>query len=139
MRRKSLFYMVNIIIPTILLSTLSVCVFFLPTDDGEKITLSLGAMFALVVFFLLIAKIMPPTSNSVPLISKYLLFTFIINILSVLNTCIIINFYYKKIDMEQWLHPWLKFLILQVLPFVLFLKKKQHNKTKTTTATTNGN
>jgi nicotinic acetylcholine receptor, invertebrate len=139
MRRKSLFYMVNIIIPTILLSTLSVCVFFLPTDDGEKITLSLGAMFALVVFFLLIAKIMPPTSNSVPLISKYLLFTFIINILSVLNTCIIINFYYKKIDMELWLHPWLKFFILQVLPFVLFLKKKQHNKPKTTTTSTNGN
>lgn len=131
MRRKSLFYMVNIIIPTILLSSLSVCVFFLPTDDGEKITLSLGAMFALVVFFLLIAKIMPPTSNSVPLISKYLLFTFIMNILSVLNTCIIINLYYKKMDMDLWLHPWLKILILEILPLVLFLKRKQNTEAKT--------
>lgn len=47
MRRKSLFYTVNIIIPTFLISFLSVCVFYLPTDDGEKITLSLGMLFAL--------------------------------------------------------------------------------------------
>lgn len=125
MRRKSLFYMVNIIIPTVLLSLLSVCVFFLPTDDGEKITLSLGAMFALVVFFLLIAKIMPPTSNSVPLISKYLLFTFVMNILSVLNTCLIINLYYKKVDMKHFLPKWVQLFALEVLPFVLFLKKKK--------------
>lgn len=47
MRRKSRFYIVNIIIPTFLLSFLSVCVFYLPTDDGEKITLSLSILFAL--------------------------------------------------------------------------------------------
>ena len=47
MKRKSLFYTVNIIIPTFLISILSVCVFYLPTDDGEKITLSLSVLFAL--------------------------------------------------------------------------------------------
>lgn len=47
MRRKSLFYTVNIIVPTFLISFLSVCVFYLPTDDGEKITLSISLLFAL--------------------------------------------------------------------------------------------
>ena len=47
MRRKSLFYTVNLIIPTVLMSFLSVGVFYLPTDDGEKITLSLSILFAL--------------------------------------------------------------------------------------------
>jgi nicotinic acetylcholine receptor len=47
MRRKSLFYVVNIIIPTALISFLSVCVFYLPTDNGEKITLSMSILFAL--------------------------------------------------------------------------------------------
>ena len=54
MKRKSLFYIVNLIIPTFLISSLTVCVFYLPTGDGEKITLSLSLLFALVVFFLLI-------------------------------------------------------------------------------------
>ena len=55
MRRKSLFYTVNLIIPTVLISFLSVCVFYLPTDDGEKITLSLSILFALgnFVYFLI--------------------------------------------------------------------------------------
>jgi len=125
MRRKSLFYVVNIIIPTLLLSSLSVCVFFLPTDDGEKITLSLGTLFALVVFFLLIAKIIPPTSIVVPLISKYLLFTFILNIMSVLNTCIIINLYYKKVEVLEMMPYWLAAFFLKVLPTVLFMKRKK--------------
>ena len=47
MQRKSLFYVVNLIVPTFLISFLTVCVFFLPTNDGEKITLSLGLLFAL--------------------------------------------------------------------------------------------
>jgi nicotinic acetylcholine receptor len=51
MKRKSLFYTVNIIIPTFLISFLSVCVFYLPTDDGEKITLSLSVLFALGIHF----------------------------------------------------------------------------------------
>jgi nicotinic acetylcholine receptor len=47
MQRKSLFYIVNLIVPTFLISFLTVIVFFLPTNDGEKITLSLGLLFAL--------------------------------------------------------------------------------------------
>ena len=47
MQRKSLFYVINLIVPTFLLSFLTVCVFYLPTGDGEKITLSLGILFAL--------------------------------------------------------------------------------------------
>lgn len=147
MRRKSLFYIVNIIIPTFLLSFLSVCVFYLPTNDGEKITLSLSILFALgiylnkptfidiinftnnlyitkVVFFLLIAKIIPPTSIVVPLISKYLLFTFIMNIVSVLNTCIVISLYYKRLNLEQ-LHPCLRYFLFGLMPMVLFLKRKK--------------
>lgn len=57
LKRKSLFYSVNLIIPTFLISFLTVCVFYLPTGDGEKITLSLSLLFALVVFFLLIGNI----------------------------------------------------------------------------------
>ena len=122
MRRKSLFYVVNIIIPTFLISFLSVCVFYLPTDDGEKITLSLSILFALVVFFLLISKIIPPTSIVVPLISKYLLFTFIMNILSVLNTCIVIGFYFKELQLDL-MPPWFRFLFLRLLPSLLFIKR----------------
>ena len=38
-RRKTLFYTVNLIIPCVNISFLSVLVFYLPSDSGEKLTL----------------------------------------------------------------------------------------------------
>lgn len=37
MRRKTLFYTVNLIIPCVALTFLTVLVFYLPSDSGEKV------------------------------------------------------------------------------------------------------
>ena len=50
MRRKTLFYTVNLILPCVLISTLSMVVFYLPTSAGEKITMSVSIFLALIVF-----------------------------------------------------------------------------------------
>lgn len=42
MRRKTLFYTVNLIIPCVALTFLTVLVFYLPSDSGEKVPLSLS-------------------------------------------------------------------------------------------------
>lgn len=76
-RRKTLFYTVNLIIPCVGISFLTVLVFYLPSDCGEKVTLSISILVSLTVFFLLLAEIIPPTSLAVPLLGKYLLFTMV--------------------------------------------------------------
>ena len=70
LRRKSLFYTVNVIIPCVGISFLSVLVFYLPSDSGEKVSLSISILLSLTVFFLLLAEIIPPTSKSVPLLGE---------------------------------------------------------------------
>jgi len=50
LRRKTLFYTVNIVIPSVLISCLSMVSFYLPTTAGEKITMSVSILLALVVF-----------------------------------------------------------------------------------------
>lgn len=70
-------------------------VFFLPAECSEKITLGISILLALVVFLLLVSKILPPTSDTIPLMAKYLLLTFILNIVSILATVIIINVYFR--------------------------------------------
>ncbi len=54
--------------------TLTVLVFYLPSDSGEKVSLSISILLSLTVFFLLLAEIIPPTSLSVPLLGKVSLF-----------------------------------------------------------------
>jgi nicotinic acetylcholine receptor len=75
-RRKTLFYTVILIIPTVLMAFLSMMVFYLPSESSEKITLAISILLALVVFLLLVSKILPPTSSTIPLMAKYLLTTF---------------------------------------------------------------
>ena len=50
LRRKTLYYAVNLIIPCALISSLSMIVFYLPSDAGEKATFSVSILLALVVY-----------------------------------------------------------------------------------------
>lgn len=91
LRRKTLFYTVNLIIPCVGISFLSVLVFYLPSDSGEKISLCISILLSLTVFFLLLVEIIPPTSLTVPLLGKYLLFTMMLVTLSVVVTIAVLN------------------------------------------------
>lgn len=96
LRRKTLFYTVNLIIPCVGISYLSVLVFYLPADSGEKIALCISILLSQTMFFLLISEIIPSTSLAMPLLGKYLLFTMVLVGLSVVVTIVILNIHYRK-------------------------------------------
>ena len=70
MRRRTLYYTYNVIIPCIMLSSLTMLGFWMPPEGGEKVGLGLTILLAYSVFMLLIAENMPATSFYVPLIGK---------------------------------------------------------------------
>ncbi len=94
-RRKTLYYMYNIVFPCMMMSTLTVLVFCLPPDSGEKIALGVTVLLAFSVFMLAIAEKMPETSESIPLIGIYLTSVMAITCISVIMTVIVLNFFYR--------------------------------------------
>ncbi|XP_061493511.1 acetylcholine receptor subunit gamma [Rhineura floridana] len=91
-QRKPLFYIINIIIPCVLISSVSVLVYFLPAKaGGQKCTVSINVLLAQTVFLFLVAKKVPETSQAVPLIGKYLTFLLLVTIVIVVNAVIILN------------------------------------------------
>lgn len=115
LRRKTLFYTVNLIIPCVGISFLTVLVFYLPSDSGEKVTLCISILLSLTVFFLLLAEIIPPTSLAVPLLGKYLLFTMILVSLSIMVTVGILNVHFRS-PATHSMSPWVRKVFIHIMP-----------------------
>ncbi|KAL3974129.1 beta-1,3-galactosyltransferase 1 [Sarotherodon galilaeus] len=106
-RRLPLFYTINLIIPCLLISCLTVLVFYLPSQCGEKITLCIS--------------IIPSTSLVIPLIGEYLLFTMVFVTLSIIITVFVLNVHHRSPQTHGMPH-WVRRVFLDLVPQVLFMK-----------------
>lgn len=122
LRRRTLFYTLNLIMPCIAISCLTVLVFYLPSDSGEKITLSISILLALTVFFLLLSDMNPPTSLVIPLIGKYLLFIMIVVTASIFLTVYTLHINFKNPTTDK-MSPWVKRIFTEILPRALLMKR----------------
>lgn len=75
-RRRTLYYGFNLIIPCMIISSMTLLGFTLPPDSGEKLTLGVTILLSLTVFMLQLAEAMPPTSDAVSIIGKLLHLSF---------------------------------------------------------------
>ncbi|XP_025987214.1 acetylcholine receptor subunit alpha-like isoform X4 [Solenopsis invicta] len=125
MRRKTLFYTVNLIIPCMGISFLTVLVFYLPSDSGEKVSLSISILLSLTVFFLLLAEIIPPTSLVVPLLGKFVLFTMILDTFSICVTVVVLNVHFRS-PQTHVMSPWVRRVFIHVLPRLLVMRRPQY-------------
>ena len=71
-RRQSEFYVLNVLVPVILMSLLSPLVFVLPEESGERISFSVTLLLSLVVFMSIVAGHLPQTSQPLPINFVYL-------------------------------------------------------------------
>ncbi|XP_061446136.1 acetylcholine receptor subunit epsilon isoform X2 [Rhineura floridana] len=115
-QRKPLFYVINLIAPCVLISSLLVLVYFLPAQaGGQKCIASISVLLAQTVFLFLIAKKVPETSLGIPLIGKYLLFVMVVATLIVMNCVIVLNVSLRSPNTHS-MSEQLKHVFLEVLP-----------------------
>uniref|UniRef100_A0A674B186 Cholinergic receptor, nicotinic, alpha 1 (muscle) n=1 Tax=Salmo trutta TaxID=8032 RepID=A0A674B186_SALTR len=119
MLRLPLYFIVNVIIPCMLFSFLTGLVFYLPTDSGEKMTLSISVLLSLTVFLLVIVELIPSTSSAVPLIGKYMLFTMVFVIASIVITVIVINTHHRS-PSTHTMPQWVRKIFIDTIPNFMF-------------------
>ncbi|XP_067365408.1 CHRNA7-FAM7A fusion protein-like isoform X2 [Channa argus] len=122
LRRRTLFYALNLLIPCVLLSSMTLLVFLLPANSGEKISLGITVLLSLTVFMLMVAEIMPATSDSVPLIGQYFASTMVIVGMSVVATVIVLQFHHHSPN-NGHMPSWVNLVLLQWIPWFLRMKR----------------
>ncbi|XP_060067971.1 neuronal acetylcholine receptor subunit alpha-2-like [Ylistrum balloti] len=104
--RRYDYYVTNVILPVITTSLLTILVFILPVDSGEKVSYALTVLLALAVLLTLIADSMPSTSIYVSILSVYLAYTLVMGVLAVGLTVLVLRI--QSHDSEKpvpvWLH-----------------------------------
>ncbi|XP_035580638.1 acetylcholine receptor subunit epsilon isoform X1 [Zalophus californianus] len=118
-RRKPLFYVINIIVPCVLISGLVLLAYFLPAQaGGQKCTVSINVLLAQTVFLFLIAQKIPETSLSVPMLGRYLIFVMVVATIIVMNCVIVLNVSLRT-PTTHTVSPRLRHVLLELLPRLL--------------------
>ena len=91
-KRRLTYYLINIILPSTIIMFLSLLSFFLPSDHGERITLTTSALVAFAVYMVIASSFSPETSAGTPHLAIIYLLVFFVMSLCVVATCLILKF-----------------------------------------------
>ncbi|XP_045157161.2 acetylcholine receptor subunit alpha-like [Mercenaria mercenaria] len=97
-QRKSLFHIVNSLIPVILISILDVMCFVLPSESGERVGLSISIFLTLTIFLSAVNSTLPESSDEVAIFTIFIGFQILGSALSVVMTNVSLYFYFKNIQ-----------------------------------------
>uniref|UniRef100_A0A8W8IMA7 Neuronal acetylcholine receptor subunit alpha-6 n=1 Tax=Magallana gigas TaxID=29159 RepID=A0A8W8IMA7_MAGGI len=84
LRRKPLYYVMNLILPVVLLGVISLLVFVIPADTGEKMSFAVTVFLSFAVFLSIISLQLPVNSEKTSLLGVYLVFQMSIAVASII-------------------------------------------------------
>uniref|UniRef100_A0AAU6PBH4 Nicotinic acetylcholine receptor alpha7 n=1 Tax=Protohermes xanthodes TaxID=1452977 RepID=A0AAU6PBH4_9NEOP len=124
-RRRTLYYFFNLIVPCVLIASMAVLGFTLPPDSGEKLSLGVTILLSLTVFLNMVAETMPATSDAVPLLGTYFNCIMFMVASSVVSTILILNYHHRNADTHV-MGSWTRKIFLSYLPWFLRMSRPHH-------------
>jgi len=122
LKRRSRYYILNLIAPCLILSFLALFNFHQPPENGEKIGLGVTILLSLSVFQLIIADMLPTTSTSLPVIATHFCIIMGLCTLSLIMTIMALTFHHAKPQVYS-MPRWVRVGICQWLAWFLRMER----------------
>ncbi|KAK0408437.1 hypothetical protein QR680_003957 [Steinernema hermaphroditum] len=122
MRRRTLYYGFNLIMPCILTTTMTLLGFTLPPDAGEKITLQITVLLSICFFLSIVSEMSPPTSEAVPLLGIFFSCCMIVVTASTVFTVYVLNLHYRTPETHE-MGTTTRTLLLYWFPYFLKMER----------------
>ncbi|UJR37392.1 hypothetical protein I4U23_030097 [Adineta vaga] len=127
-RRRSLYYVTNIVVPCFLISCMTILGFLLAPDSGEKLTLQITILLSVITFSLLISEIMPQSSTAIPVITIYFLCVMSMSTVSVTASVFVISLHFR--NAKNYTMPlWIQKYVCLYLAWLLRMKRPGYDLT----------
>lgn len=91
--RRPLYFLVNMVIPILILGLLNGLVFILPASSGERVGYAVTAFLTFAVFLTMVSDNLPKTSNPMSLLSYFLILMCIMSCFSTVITIMSLRVY----------------------------------------------
>eukprot|EP00794_Sanderia_malayensis_P007494 gene7494-8325_t len=121
-RRRTLYYIMNFILPCVLIAVLTILVFLLPPESGERVSYGITVILSFTMLLLMLYEKLPVTSDSYPLIAEYYACTTFQVSIALAICCWVLRFYHHDPPMDE-IPRWVKVFVLNWLARIVRLKK----------------
>lgn len=124
--RFSRFYIIKIIAPFGIISSLTIFSFCLPTDSGEKVALTVSVLLSLVIYLQLISNYVPKTERGLCALTLYSNVVFFLVFLScIFNTFTVFIYYHEQYSYRNQLPKRKKSILFTVHKSLMELNKQR--------------
>ncbi|GMT22765.1 hypothetical protein PFISCL1PPCAC_14062, partial [Pristionchus fissidentatus] len=129
MKRRTLYYGLNWLVPSFLITLTGLLGFTLSPECGEKITLQITNLLSVTVFLGMVSAITPPTSESIPVIAIFFSISMVLLGASIVVTIWIVNIFYRSRATHE-MSDRQRFIFLEWLPWFLMMSRPGSKFTK---------
>ncbi|VDI07825.1 Hypothetical predicted protein [Mytilus galloprovincialis] len=96
LKREPVYYIVMIVLPTVLLCLLNPLVFLLPVESGERISLAMTVLLSYAIFLTLVSASIPASSNPMCFLLIVMIIIMLMSGLTVVAVIITTKLYYEE-------------------------------------------
>ncbi|KAM8953074.1 5-hydroxytryptamine receptor 3A-like [Pelodytes ibericus] len=111
-RRRSVLYVVNLLIPSAFLMLIDILSFYLPPHSIDRASFKMTLLLGYTVFLLIMNDLLPSTANGTPLIGIYFSVCLALLVLSLLETVIITHVLHRGTLQSGSVPAWVRRLVL---------------------------
>lgn len=133
MKRKSLYYMFYLTIPSVTLTILALSSFLIHVESGERIGFVTTILLAMTVFLLVIPSYLPVTSDGLPILGVNLQVTMIIIALILFANIFVLRVYFMEGTPPNWIGKLCDFCSIKKSKRVKQIHVSQHDGAYPTT------
>uniref|UniRef100_A0A8C1NJU8 5-hydroxytryptamine receptor 3A n=1 Tax=Cyprinus carpio TaxID=7962 RepID=A0A8C1NJU8_CYPCA len=123
-RRRPLFYTVNLLLPSVFLMVMDIVGFYLPPDSGERVSFKITLLLGYSVFLIIVSDTLPATAIGTPLIGVYFVVCMALLVISLTESVLIVRLVHKQ-DLQSRVPQWVKHLVLEKATVLFCIRNKK--------------